>query len=241
VEQLLALNHQFYQTFALQFSATRLHLQPGVQYLLAKFPSNANILDLGCGNGELAVTLENSNFKGQYIGCDISANLLNIAKSRVQTEYQYQFLLVDLAAPGWEALLPELSYNLILCFAVLHHLPGMILRRQFLSTIHHLLINNSEKQSAFVFSVWQFLNSPRLRSRIIPWSSIGLNDDDVDIGDYLLDWRQGGQGFRYVHHFSEAELQTLANETGFSVRHSFYSDGQGGKLGLYQVWEAMRV
>jgi len=68
-----------------------------------------------------------------------------------------------------------------------------------------------------------------------------LNDDDVDVGDYLLDWRQGGQGFRYVHHFSEAELQTLANETGFSVWHSFYSDGQGGKLGLYQVWEAMRV
>jgi hypothetical protein len=58
----------------------------------------------------------------------------------------------------------------------------------------------------------------------------------VDAGDYLLDWRQGGSGLRYVHHFDEAELSALAATTGFRVLETFYSDGEGGRLGLYQVW-----
>ncbi|HNT25279.1 MAG TPA: hypothetical protein PKM21_12980, partial [Anaerolineales bacterium] len=55
-------------------------------------------------------------------------------------------------------------------------------------------------------------------------------------GDYLLDWRQGGRGLRYVHAFGPAELARLAEQTGFVSLESFYSDGEGGRLGLYQVW-----
>ena len=88
----------------------------------------------------------------------------------------------------------------------------------------------------FVHSEWQFLNSPRLVSRIQPWEAIGLSQNDVDPGDYLLDWRQGGQGYRYVHHFSEEELRGLAEAAGFDVIESFLSDGENGRLGLYQVW-----
>jgi hypothetical protein len=32
---------------------------------------------------------------------------------------------------------------------------------------------------------------------------VGLSANDVDPGDYLLDWRSGGEGLRYIHHFSE--------------------------------------
>ncbi len=59
----------------------------------------------------------------------------------------------------------------------------------------------------------------------------------MDPGDYLLDWRRGGEGLRYVHHFSPEELAELAAETGFRVLETFWSDGEGGNLGLYQVWE----
>jgi hypothetical protein len=59
----------------------------------------------------------------------------------------------------------------------------------------------------------------------------------MDPGDYLLDWRQGGRGLRYVHHFSPPELTSLAQMTGFKVVESFSSDGEGGNLGLYQVWQ----
>jgi hypothetical protein len=53
----------------------------------------------------------------------------------------------------------------------------------------------------------------------------------------LLDWRSGGTGLRYVHHFSEGELITLAESSGFAVVETFYSDGKEGNLAIYQVWE----
>ncbi|MBN1535894.1 MAG: class I SAM-dependent methyltransferase [Anaerolineales bacterium] len=245
-EQILVLNHQFYQTFAHHFSSTRLRLQPGIKIILPDIIKSTCILDLGCGNGELALALINSHFQGQYVGCDISRNLLNIAKTRLNDQSnhlpdQYQFFLVDLAAPGWEIPLPDFPYDLALSFAVLHHLPGKDRRLQLLSRLQKLLTQSSIPQSFFIFSVWQFLNSPRLRARIQPWSSIGISPDGVDSGDFLLDWRHGGQGLRYVHHFSEIELQGLADAAGFSIRRTFYSDGEEGNLGLYQVWETMRV
>jgi hypothetical protein len=88
-------------------------------------------------------------------------------------------------------------------------------------------------------SEWQFLNSARLRARLQPWERIGLAEDEVEPGDYLMDWRHGGYGLRYVHHFSTPELADLAAETGFSVKETFLSDGAGGQLGLYQSWEKL--
>ena len=67
-----------------------------------------------------------------------------------------------------------------------------------------------------------------------------LAQADVDSGDYLLDWRRGGKGYRYVHHFSEDELSRLAKLSGFHVVESFYSDGATGNLGLYQIWKKVK-
>jgi hypothetical protein len=80
------------------------------------------------------------------------------------------------------------------------------------------------------------LNSGKLKARIQLWSRIGLSDDEVDEGDYLLDWRSGGEGLRYAHHFSAEELLRLAGQAGMRVSESFLSDGENGRLGLYQIW-----
>jgi hypothetical protein len=78
-----------------------------------------------------------------------------------------------------------------------------------------------------------------LKSRIQSWDSIGLNSEEVEDGDYLIDWRAGGQGLRYVHIFDVPELNILAGETGFEIIESFHSDGEGGNLGLYQIWKRL--
>jgi hypothetical protein len=88
----------------------------------------------------------------------------------------------------------------------------------------------------FIFSVWQFLNSPRLSKRIQAWSDIGLSASQVEQGDYLLDWRLGGHGLRYVHHFAADELERLASRCGFYRIEAFLSDGKGSNLSLYQTW-----
>ena len=232
VQRLLALNRQFYQTFALQFSVTRRRLQPGVQKILARLLPLERILDLGCGNGELARALQRQTFKGEYIGLDFSAGLLAEARRDQPEGSLFVFKQADLSDLGWSAGLPEGSFAAILALAVLHHIPGQELRRQVLRQAQRLL----ESGGLLVLSNWQFLNSPRLVARIQPWERLGLEETQVEEGDFLLDWRQGGSGLRYIHHFSEAELERLAEETSFTIQESFWSDGENGRLSLYQVW-----
>jgi 2-polyprenyl-3-methyl-5-hydroxy-6-metoxy-1,4-benzoquinol methylase len=124
------------------------------------------------------------------------------------------------------------NWDVVTAFAVLHHIPSAELRLDLLRVVYRLL----KTDGMFVHSNWQFLNSERLKTRIQPWETISLAGSDVEMGDYLLDWRSGGQGLRYVHHFTEQELADHASSAGFNVVKTFYSDGEGGRLGLYQVW-----
>jgi tRNA (uracil-5-)-methyltransferase TRM9 len=231
LSRLLELNRQFYQTFALQFSATRQRLQPGVLHILEGISPQDNLLDLGCGNGELAHELARCGHAGSYTGVDFSPALLEQASTGQPPNFR--FVQADLSSPDWDAAIAGNFYDAVLLFAVLHHIPGSELRQKVLRKVKALLSPNGR----FVHSEWQFLKSPRLVSRIQPWEAIGLSQSDVDPGDYLLDWRQGGQGLRYVHHFSEDELKRLAEAAGFVINESFLSDGENGRLGLYQVWQ----
>ncbi len=229
--RLIDLNRQFYQTFADQFAATRGRLQPGVRRVLEGLPMEADVLDVGCGNGELARDLVRRGYTGAYLGMDFSEGLLSF--SRQGLPGNFNFHQVDLSAPNWDIPLHGWKTTFVLAFAVFHHLPSRELRIRLLTDLRAHLT----EEGRLIHSEWQFLNSPRMQTRIQPWESIGLAVDQVDEGDFLLDWRAGGSGLRYVHHFSEVELASLARESGFHVRETFYSDGQDGNLGIYQVWE----
>jgi SAM-dependent methyltransferase len=243
--QLVELNRQFYADFGKSFSATRLRIQPGVRKILSRLKGMERILDLGCGNGELARTLAQTGFHGTYLGLDFSLPLLADAESQPKG-FSAAFRAADLTAEHWEKGISHQKegkpgnsplftspFSLITAFAVLHHIPGLEMRRSILQKVHDLL----EPDGKFIHSNWQFLNSDKLKARIQPWSVANLSAADVDEGDYLLDWRSGGTGLRYVHHFSAQELGQLATETGFRLVKSFLSDGECGRLGLYQVWE----
>jgi tRNA (uracil-5-)-methyltransferase TRM9 len=217
-DHLSALNHKFYEAFADPFSSTRQRLQPGVVSILEQIPPNASILDLGCGNGRLAKVLAERGFQGRYTGLDFSPQLLETARQNAPPGSSFQFIQADLSSAEWGNELPQDGFAIVLAFAVLHHLPGGAIRGRVLSCIHALLVTDGY----FFHSNWQFLNSDRLRRRIQPWERAGIRPDDVDDGDFLLDWRQGGTGLRYVHHFSQPELERLAAETGFSVLETFF-------------------
>lgn len=238
--QLVALNRLFYADFGPSFSATRGRIQPGVRRILSQLHGDERILDLGCGNGELARTLAERGHHGTYTGLDFSLPLLKDAERQPQG-FTVNFQLADLTASGWDsdpsagsgqALSPS-SFNLVFAFAALHHIPGWDMRLGILQKARSLLAHGGR----FIHSEWQFLNSEKLRGRIQPWERANLAAADVDTGDALLDWRSNGNGLRYVHHFSEQELFELAAASGFSVVESFLSDGTGGQLSLYQHWE----
>ncbi len=236
-QRLLALNRQFYQTFAEQFSATRQRIQPGVRRLMERVPAEASMLDVGCGNGELARYLSRKGYRGFYFGLDFSAALLDEARQRHIPPPEALFRQQDLTTPGWEKVLEGRSFGYAFAFAALHHLPGFATRLKVVRGIHEHLAEGG----FFFHSHWYFLNSPRWRARIQPWELAGLSPREVEAGDYLLDWRRGGLGLRYVHVPTEEELRRLAAEGGFVIRDSFYSDGKEGNLALYHIWQKREV
>lgn len=231
-QRLIALNKEFYQMHAEAFSATRQRLQPGTQRILNGLPSTARILDLGCGNGGVAVQLAASGHQGGYVGLDLSEGLLAAARQRLAPypEYPARFIQADLAGAWAEGL--DGTFDIVLAMAVLHHIPGRELRLAFLRQVRSLM----KEGGRFVHSNWQFMRSAKLAARLQPWQAAGLDDSQVDPGDHLLDWRSGGTGLRYVHQFSEGELAELATEAGFTVRETFSSDGSTGDLSLYSLW-----
>ena len=219
----------------MDFSETRGRLQPGVVSLLNQIEPGATILDLGCGNGELACHLDEMGFTGSYLGTDFSPALLDEATRRYHGTFPAKFLVLDLTQPDWSLNLPEMTFDIVFCFAAFHHIPGEELRLKICQNIHQYLPIGGK----LYLSNWQFLKSERLKARILPWDAIDLDEDQVDEGDYLLDWRRGGLGMRYVHQFSPEELSELAENSGFRILESFDSDGKEGNLSLYQVWEAL--
>ena len=240
--RLIELNKDFYTRFGDSFSATRHRIHPGVRRVLEMLKGDENILDLGCGNGELARELAKRNHHGPYLGVDFSLPLLRDAESQPEgfsATFQ-QIDLTQLSVNSIQSLVLSDAegsatdhLSLITAFAVLHHIPSMDMRLNILRVVRKLL----SADGSFIHSNWQFLNSEKLKARIQPWEAVAISRSEVDAGDYLLDWRSGGAGFRYVHHFDEGELQELAEASGFSVIETFYSDGETGNLGLYQIWK----
>jgi SAM-dependent methyltransferase len=237
-ERLRALNHEFYQTFAERFAEKRERLQPGVLRAMQIVSPEAKILDLGCGHGSLAAYLLTRGHEGAYLGLDLSEKMVDQARSTVHHP-QVRLLQADLSLSRWQEAPQEAEvgfqppYTCVFSFASLHHIPGGDRRRELAGEVFALM----EAGGWWILSVWDFLQSERLRARLLPWEQVGIHADQVEDGDYLIDWRHGGQGVRYVHHFTPEALQELASSVGFRVVDGYRMDGEYGRLGLYQVWQ----
>jgi tRNA (uracil-5-)-methyltransferase TRM9 len=241
-DALVELNRRFYTEFGPAFAATRQRIQNGVRRVLGQIPDEGRWLDIGCGSGALAAAWLQAGRQSAYLGLDFSPALLAEARSAVDAlpgAEQVTFAQADFSAPGWAAGLHPGGFRGALAFAVLHHLPSASLRRDLIARLGGLLAPGG----LFVHSQWQFQHAARLMARVQPWERAGLRPDQLEPGDYLLDWRYTlpGQpeqaGLRYVHLFTREELASLAQETGFTVLDEFESDGDGGRLGLYQLWQ----
>ena len=241
-KKLIDLNFQFYQIFSVSFSSTRFSVQPGVKktvtdYILKPtFPNNCSLLDIGCGNGGLARYLGTTPYNGKYLGVDNSPALLEFSSNIPLTDkFSPSFQVKDITSLDWITQLAGSTFDRIVSFAVMHHIPGIDLRDKVFQSIRSLIAADG----IFIHSHWQFMNNAKLARRVIPWEKIGLSTSQLDSGDTLLDWRaeEGKTGYRYVHLFTEAELLPYAERSGFKVIDSFFSDGREGNLALYQVWQ----
>lgn len=232
---LAEINRTFYARFAGDFARTRRGWSLGFERILPHLRSAANVLDLGCGNGRLLTGLAERGWRGRYLGADGSAELLATLETDLQSgAAEARFVVADLLDPQWVAALGGFAPDAITCLAVLHHVPGAANRARLAAECTRLL----RPGGILIVSVWQFLSAPRLRARILPWSTVGLRDEDVDPGDYLLSWGEGAIGHRYCAAIDEETLSTVMKRAGLSTVETFYADGHEGNLSLYGVFRS---
>lgn len=224
VKRLLALNREFYGKFASEFSETRTSKRMELERITPFLRDDMRVLDVGCGNGRLAEWLEEKGYRLTYVGIDSASDVIEIARKQqsnlrnVSTELQ----LVDVTTSGWTTLLPFEPFDAAFALGTLHHIPGKEQRTRVLGDIHSLL----RPGGVLILSNWQFMADERTRRKIVPWEKVGLEASDLEEGDALIDWKRGGTGYRYVHQFSAAEVQSLSESSGFQVLEQFKADAE---------------
>ena len=123
------------------------------------------------------------------------------------------------------------EFDCILLLAVLHHIPGSVARARILRQARELLA----PQGRAIVSTWQFMDNERMQKKIVPWSTVGIDERELEPGDALLNWKRGGSGLRYCYWIGEDELRALASQAGLNVVETFRAGGREGNLSLYAV------
>jgi tRNA (uracil-5-)-methyltransferase TRM9 len=211
--QLNDLNRRFYATTAQDFDATRQTPWPGWHILLDHLPSQRplRVLDVGCGNARFGVFLAKQLDSAlTYHGIDNSAALLAHAHSAL-TASGIAFTLAERDAIAEPLQLPQM-FDLVVAFGVLHHVAGAVQRLDFLRQLAAI----TDAGGLLAFAAWRFYDDEKLRQRVVAWAAlaeqgIALALDQLETGDYLLDWRRGERALRYCHFVDDAEHDALVS------------------------------
>ena len=243
VARLLALNRRFYGAFADEFAASRSISDPALTAILPYLPSTARVLDVGCGNGRLAVLLDQQRPGSTYVGVDAVPALIEEARSQAQSLMRTEaaFAVLDVAEDGWTQAIPSpcpatsagLPFDCVVALAVLHHIPSLDLRARVLRQLAGVVA----AEGRLIISTWRFLAHERMHRKIVDWLAVGIDESQLEPGDYLLDWERGGRGYRYCHLVDEEELGELAIASGLTVRETFVAGGREGDLSLFAILE----
>lgn len=207
---LLKLNRRFYLRVQKYFNRSRQFYWDGWKKLLPYLQGpTLKVLDLGCGNGRFGKFLAEHKII-DYTGLDNNQYLLNRCREALP---QAKLIKQDILKP-WP--LKE-KFDLIVLFAVLHHIPTAANRLKILQRAEKLL----KPKGLLVFTVWHF-------NKLKIVKKIGNND-------FLLYWKKGVKTERYVHLFDDAEIAWLITKLKMKLVDDFVSDGQQGQSNRYLI------
>jgi tRNA (uracil-5-)-methyltransferase TRM9 len=238
-----AINRIFYSASAAEFDQSRSAPWPGWTRLLPRIgqirgeAAALEVLDVGCGNGRFGAFLADRLPAREihYCGVDSSASLISRARERALPFAGVEFRQIDLVESGNN--LPKGPFSLIGLFGILHHVPGCDQRRDLLQRLGERLA----PRGILALTTWQFEAFARFRSRLTPWREYNRTAADpidtaqLEPGDHLLPWGDGGSTHRYCHFESEGETRKLLESLSFEVIESYAADGREGNLNRYFI------
>lgn len=146
-----------YQEISKCFDNTRSYIWPSVKDFYKNLTNNAYILDAGCGNGKNMLLdeniLKNKNIK--FKGFDITDNLIDIAKNKVNQYYnKINYNNIPIIYKGNIINIPEEDeiFDYVISIAVIHHLDTF--EKRVKSILECLRVLKSKGQ--FMFQIWSF-------------------------------------------------------------------------------------
>jgi SAM-dependent methyltransferase len=225
VRRLNAINEHFYQQHAAAFDSARQAPWSGWERVLVH-------TDLG-----------RVRFAPAYCGLDSSSELLAAARSWGEPEWR--LIEGDLVMEDLLPAAPEETFDLVVCFGVMHHIAGEANRRGLLER----MAGRVAPGGILAVSFWQFGMDPRFARRVQEWEEFNRSSarpvdlEQLEPGDHLLYWGEIPQGFstespaksRYCHYADPGEVERLVDGLPLSQVDAFTADGKSGDLNLYRI------
>lgn len=230
VRRLEAINARFYERHAEAFDRARRHPWPGWDRVIEGITTPVRVLDAGCGAGRFRALLEARSIPvTRYVGVDRSAGLLDRARDRYPD--------AEWASTDLFGALDAGPFDLVVAFGVLHHVAGAARRRQLVRRLAARL----DAGGRLAVTVWQFAQAPRFTRRTMAWATYNatapepIDERAIEAGDRLIRWQD--DGVRYCHQASEDEVATWVAAIGFPLWADHRSDGDGGAMNRYLIFE----
>ena len=184
------------------------------------------VLDVGCGDGRWLEVLEEKGV--DYVGVDNSEELIKIAKRKF-SDIRYptsDFRIGDIL----DLPFGDDEFDVVLCIAVLHHVPSRELREKAMREMCRVL----KPGGKLVMTNWN-LSCEVYKFRHISSFIVSLfHCFIVDRGnkggclgfrDLMIPWGITGNKIkRYCYAFSLSELARLVKRAGFRVDVKYYTD-----------------
>jgi SAM-dependent methyltransferase len=192
----------FYDIIADEFDKTRVRLWPCVISFLDEFQSNAEILDIGCGNGKYMNYRDDINMKG----IDISIKLIEICKNK-----GFDVIKASMTDIPFN----DNRFDGIICIASYHHLNNDNDRKKTLDEIYRIL-----KPGGLAFiEVWGLVQT-------LP----NKNAENFKKNSNLVKWKSVKTGeiyYRYYNIYSDGELESEIKrlKPEFNIVNSGYEKG----------------
>lgn len=122
--------------------------------------------------------------------------------------------VLDRMLNGKQALDGLPTCDFAVCFGFLHHVPGFELRARLLRE----LVGSVRPGGVVAVSLWQFMDNERLARKAREADAHaaaappfgGFAPEALEPGDHFLGWQGDLETLRFCHHFSETEVDRLA-------------------------------
>ncbi len=217
IEEILNGLEAGYNLMADKFSQTRSFFWDDLAFISDYIEDGDTLLDYGCGNGRFLEIIKNK--KINYIGVDISRNLIELAKAKYP-ERKESFLKIS----SQDSLaFSDNFFNKIISIAVFHHFPVKYAKKKAKEL--YRLTKPGGTVVITVWNLWQkkywknFFDISALMSKATRFgecSGFGLKD-------IFVPFRNNNDEIfkRYHHMYNKKELEDIFVKAGFEIESCF--------------------